>query len=489
MNFIKNYYNPLKILAGPAIGALLYSLMLQNTGNDLMAKTTFVVALMGTWWILEAFSIYFTALIPLSLFPILGVMDMREIAPAYANDIIFLFTGGFLIAFAIEKWNLHKRIAIRIMLAIGSEPEKIMLGMMLSSYILSMWISNVATTMMLLPAALSIVKQFECDDKKSFLRFSTALLLGIAYASSIGGTATLVGTAPNIIFMGFYNENFPELPAMSFAKWMMFGLPVSAIFLVIAYFLFKKLFLKNLKLATVSLNFCQQEYEKLGKMSKEEITVTVVFLSTILLWLFRENIGLGSFEIKGWSNLFPESKFITDSTVAMLMASVLFLIPSSKKENILTWEEGKKIPMGILFLFGGGFALAKGISASGLSDWLGEKLKGLEGIHPVIMVIILCTFMTFFTEISSNTAATYLVLPILMALAKSTDISPLVIMVPVVFSASFAFMLPVATPPNTIVFGTELIESKEMIRIGIWLNLIGIVLMTSAIFLLGRFIF
>lgn len=171
------------------------------------------------------------------------------------------------------------------------------------------------------------------------------------------------------------------------------------------------------------------------------------------------------------------------------MASVLFLIPSSKKENILTWEEGKKIPMGILFLFGGGFALAKGISASGLSDWLGENLKGLEGIHPVIMVIILCTFMTFFTEISSNTAATYMVLPILMALAKSTDISPLVIMVPVVFSASFAFMLPIATPPNTIVFGTELIESKEMIRMGIWLNLIGIVLMTSAIFLLGRFIF
>lgn len=489
MNFIKNYHNPLKILAGPAIGALLYSLMLQNTGNDLMAKTTFVVALMGTWWILEAFSIYFTALIPLSLFPILGVMDMREIAPAYANDIIFLFTGGFLIAFAIEKWNLHKRIALRIMLAIGSEPEKIMLGMMLSSYILSMWISNVATTMMLLPAALSIVKQFECEDKKSFLRFSTALLLSIAYASSIGGTATLVGTAPNIIFMGFFNENFPELPAMSFAKWIMFGLPVSAIFLVIAYFLFKKLFLKNLKLANVSLNYCQQEYEKLGKMSREEITVSVVFFITILLWLFRENIVFGTFEIKGWSNLFPESKFITDSTVAMLMASLLFLIPSGKKENILTWEEGKKIPMGILFLFGGGFALAKGISASGLSDWLGENLKGLEGIHPVIMVIILCTFMTFFTEISSNTAATYLVLPILMALAKSTDISPLVIMVPVVFSASYAFMLPVATPPNTIVFGTELIQSKDMIRIGIWLNLIGIVLMTSAIFLLGRFIF
>lgn len=489
MKFIKNYNNPLKILAGPAFGGLLYSLMLQYTGNDLMAKTTFVVALMGIWWILEAFSIYFTALIPLSLYPILGVMDMREIAPAYANEIIFLFTGGFFIAFAIEKWDLHKRIALRIMLAIGTEPHKILLGMMLSSYILSMWISNVATTMMLLPAALSVVKQFECDDKKSFMNFSTSLLLGIAYASSIGGTATLVGTAPNIIFMGFFNENFPEFPPISFAKWIMFGLPVSAIFLAVAYYLFKKFHLKNLKLANVSLNYCEQEYQKLGKMTREEITVLIVFFITILLWLFRENIELGAFEIKGWSNLFPESKFITDSTVAMLMASVLFLIPSSKKEHILTWEEGKKIPMGILFLFGGGFALAKGISASGLSDWLGEYLKGLEGIHPVIMVIILCTFMTFFTEISSNTAATYLVLPILMALAKSTDISPLVIMVPVVFSASFAFMLPVATPPNTIVFGTELIQSKDMIRIGIWLNLIGIVLMTSAIFLLGRFIF
>lgn len=489
MNLLKDYNNPLKILAGPAIGALLYSLMLKKTGNEIMAKTTFVVALMATWWILETFSIYFTALLPLSLFPLLGIMDMREITPAYANEIIFLFTGGFLIAFAIEKWNLHKRIALRIMLAIGAKPHKILLGMMLSSYILSMWISNVATTMMLLPAALSVVKQFECDDKKSFMSFSTSLLLGIAYASSIGGTATLVGTAPNIIFMGFFNENFPELPPMSFAKWMMFGLPVSALFLGIAYYLFKKLFLKNLKLANVSLDYCEQEYQKLGKMTREEITVLIVFFITILLWLFRENIVLGAIEIKGWSNLFPESKFITDSTVAMIMASVLFLIPSSKNEHILTWEEGKKIPMGILFLFGGGFALAKGISTSGLSDWLGENLKELEGIHPVIMIIILCTFMTFFTEISSNTAATYLVLPILMALAKSTYTSPLIIMVPVVFSASYAFMLPVATPPNTIVFGTELIQSKDMIRIGIWLNLIGIALITSAIFLLGSIIF
>jgi sodium-dependent dicarboxylate transporter 2/3/5 len=397
--------------------------------------------------------------------------------------------GGFLIAFAIEKWNLHKRIALRIMLAIGGAPEKILLGLMLSSFVLSMWISNVATTMMLLPAALSIVKQYECDDKKSFLKFSTSLLLGIAYASSIGGTATLVGTAPNIIFMGFYNDNFPEYPPMSFAKWMMFGLPVASLFFVIAYQLFKHIFLKDIKLAPVSLDYCKSEYTKLGKMSREEKTVSIVFISTILLWLFRENIELGTIEIKGWSNLFSESKYITDSTVAMLMASVLFLIPSSKNHNILTWEEGKKIPMGILFLFGGGFALAKGISSSGLSDWLAINLKGLDGIYPILMVLILCTFMTFFTEISSNTAATYLVLPILMALAKSTDIHPLTIMVPVVFSASFAFMLPVATPPNTIVFGTELIQSKDMIRIGIWLNFIGIVLMTCSIFLLGRFIF
>jgi sodium-dependent dicarboxylate transporter 2/3/5 len=352
-----------------------------------------------------------------------------------------------------------------------------------------MWISNVATTMMLLPAALSVVKQFECDDKKSYQKFSTALLLGIAYASSIGGTATLVGTAPNMIFMGFYNENFPEYPTINFTKWIMFGLPVASLFFVIAYQLFKRIFLKDIKLAPVSLDYCKSEYTKLGKMSREEKTVMIVFISTILLWLFRENIELGTIEIKGWSNLFSESKYITDSTVAMLMASVLFLIPTNNKENILTWEEGKKIPMGILFLFGGGFALAKGISTSGLSDWLSMYLKGLQGIHPIFMVLILCTFMTFFTEISSNTASTYLVLPILMALSKSTEISPLLIMIPVVFSASFAFMLPVATPPNTIVFGTELISSKAMIRVGLWLNLIGIILMTSAIFMYGRFIF
>lgn len=489
MKFINKYNKTLKIVAGPALGALSYLLMFNSTGNNIMAKTAFVVVLMGVWWILETFSIYFTALIPLSLFPMLGVMDMREIAPAYANDIIFLFTGGFLIAFAIEKWNLHKRIALRIMLTIGSEPEKIVLGMMLSSYILSMWISNVATTMMLLPAALSVVKQFECNDKKSYQKFSTALLLGIAYASSIGGTATIVGTAPNMIFMGFYNENFAEYPAITFTKWILFGIPISAIFLAIAFILFKIILLKDLNLPPVSLNYCKQEFEKLGRMSKEEITVSLVFLITIFLWLFRENIEIGNLKIIGWSNFFPNSKFITDSTVAMLMASVLFLIPTNKKENILTWEEGKKIPMGILFLFGGGFALAKGISSSGLSDWLSMHLKGLQGIHPIFMVLILCTFMTFFTEISSNTASTYLILPILMALSKSTEISPLLIMIPVVFSASFAFMLPVATPPNTIVFGTELISSKAMIRLGLWLNLIGIILMTCAIFMYGRFIF
>jgi solute carrier family 13 (sodium-dependent dicarboxylate transporter), member 2/3/5 len=486
MNVLNKYNNPLKILAGPALGALCYSLILRQTGDEKMAKTSFVVALMGSWWIMETFSIYFTALIPLSLFPILGIMDMKEIAPAYANDIIFLFTGGFLIAFAIEKWNLHRRIAIRIMLAIGSTPEKILLGLMLSSFILSMWISNVATTMMLLPAAISIVKQFECDDKKSYNKLSTALLLGIAYASSIGGTATLVGTAPNMIFMGFYNENFPDLPPINFAKWLLFGLPIACVFLIIAYFLFKKIFLRNITLPHVSMEYCENEYSKLGKMSKEEITVSIVFFLTILLWLFRENIAVGAFEIKGWSNLFSQSKYITDSTVAMLMASVLFLIPSKKNQNILTWEEGRKIPMGILFLFGGGFALAKGISASGLSDWLADNLKSLDGLHPVFMVIILCSFMTFFTEISSNTAATYLILPILLALAKTTDIHPLIIMVPVVFSASYAFMLPVATPPNTIVFGTELINSKDMIKTGVWLNITGIILMTIAIFTIGK---
>lgn len=489
MIFLNKYHHFFKVLAGPIVGVLFYVLILQNTGNELMAKTTFVVLLMAIWWILEPFSIYFTALIPLTLFPLLGIMDMREIAPSYANEIIFLFTGGFLIAFAIEKWNLHKRIALKIMLTIGAEPEKILLGIMLSSYILSMWISNVATTMMLLPAALSITKQFEGNDKYSFYKFSTALLLGIAYASSIGGTATLVGTAPNIIFMGFYNENFPNNPPINFTKWLLFGLPVSIIFFTMTYLLFKKILLKNLTLENVSLNFCEQEYKKLGKITREEITISIIFGITIILWMFRENIDLGFIHIKGWSNLFSKNNFITDSTVAMMMASILFLIPSSKNQNILTWEEGKKIPMGILFLFGGGFALAKGISASGLSDLLGEYLKSLDGINPILLVIILCTFMTFFTEISSNTAATYLVLPILLALAQSTQINPLIIMIPVVFSASFAFMLPVATPPNTIVFGTELVQSKDMIRIGIWLNLIGIVLMTSAIFLFGQFIF
>jgi solute carrier family 13 (sodium-dependent dicarboxylate transporter), member 2/3/5 len=479
----------IKKLAGPAVGFILYLLVNNSTSDPIMAKMAGVAGWIAVWWITEAISLFFTALLPLFLFPLLGIMDMREVAPLYTNEIIFLFVGGFLIAFAIEKWELHKRIAFSIINSTGTTPSRILFGIMLSSYILSMWISNIATTMMLIPAVLAVATQFEVSGINTSKKIATALLLGLAYAASIGGTATVIGTAPNMIFMAFYNNAFPDFPQISFTKWIMFGLPISATFFIVAYLLINRLFFKNLEGNLPDADECKKAYNALGKMKFEEKALIILFSITVLLWFFRADIAIDQFVIRGWSNFFPEATYITDSTVAMLMAGVLFLFPSKDGGQLLGWEEAKKIPLGIIFLFGGGFAIARGITTSGLSDWIAQNMVGIDLLHPVILVIILCTFMTFFTELTSNTASTYLILPLLLSVSVNIDVHPVLLMTPVVFSASFAFMLPVATPPNTVVFASEQVKIKDMMRTGIYLNLIGVILITLFIFLIGEYIF
>lgn len=479
----------LKIVSGPLVGFVVYFLMLQANGDALMAKMAGVASWMAIWWIFEAVSLYFTALLPLSLFPFLGIMDMRSVAPMYTNEIIFLFIGGFLIAFGIEKWNLHKRMAFAIILSVGATPSKILFGIMAASFLLSMWISNIATTMMLLPAVLAVASQFELTPGNNDSPYVTPFLLGLAYASSIGGTATLIGTAPNMIFMGFYNEAFPDAVPISFTTWIMFGFPVAIVFFTCAFFTLRFLFFKNNPPVITDLSRCKQEYKELGQVTFEEKVIICLFTITVLLWFFRGDITIDQFKLKGWSNLFDNPAYITDSTIAMAMASIMFLFPSSKKETILSWKEVQKMPLGIIFLFGGGFALAKGISDSGLSGWIASQLTSVNLLHPVLLVILLCTFMTFFTELTSNTASTYLILPIILAVSVSAGTHALLLMVPVVFSASFAFMLPVATPPNTVIFASEKIKINSMLKAGLILNLIGIVLITLFIFTIGKSIF
>jgi solute carrier family 13 (sodium-dependent dicarboxylate transporter), member 2/3/5 len=477
----------IKRIAGPIVGIIFYFLMLQSTGNEKTAKMAGIAGWMAIWWITEAVSLYLTALLPLAFFPLLGIMDMRETAPMYTNEIIFLFIGGFLIAFAIEKCNLHRRIAYGIMLSVGSTVPKILLGIMLSSFLLSMWISNIATTMMLLPAVLAIARQLESFRPE--VKLATPLLLGLAYASSIGGTASLIGTAPNLIFAGFFHEQFPTHPPITFTKWLMFGLPVALTFFIAAFFILKFQFLPKANAYIPDLSGCRDEYKKMGKITYDEKAVISLFFITVLLWFFRADISLDAFTIPGWNRLMPEPKFITDSTIAIFMAGLMLIFPAKHGGNLLSWAEVQKIPIGIIFLFGGGFALAKGISDSGLSMWIAGNLTGLNILPPILLIAALCAFMTFFTELTSNTASTYLVLPIILAIAENSGLNPILLMVPVVFSASFAFMLPVATPPNTVVFASEQIKIKSMIKAGIWLNLTGIAIITLFTILIGDLIF
>ncbi|MDQ3190800.1 MAG: SLC13 family permease [Bacteroidota bacterium] len=487
--FNRDYIKLSKVIAGPILGFVLYFTMLDSTGNALMAKMAGVAGWMAIWWIFEAVSLYFTALLPLSLFPFLGIMDMRDVAPMYTNEIIFLFIGGFLIAFGIEKWNLHKRIAFKILLSVGATPSRILFGIMFASFVLSMWISNIATTMMLLPAVLAVAAQFKSISDSYDSPVVTPFLLGLAYAASIGGTATLIGTAPNLIFMGFYNDAFPDALPISFSRWILFGFPVAVVFFCCTFLVLKYLFFRKNIPVISDINICKQEYQKLGPITFEEKVIISLFSITVLLWFFRADIVIDEFRIKGWSNLFSQPRYITDSAIAMLMASILFLFPSSKKGTIISWTEVQKIPLGIIFLFGGGFALAKGISESGLSDYLANNLTAVNLLHPVLLVILLCTFMTFFTELTSNTASTYLILPIILAVSLSAGSHPLLLMIPVVFSASFAFMLPVATPPNTVIFASEKIKINSMLKAGLILNLIGIIIVTLFMFTIGKSIF
>ena len=479
----------IKIFAGPLLALGVYFLFIYSGVAGEVGKMAGIVVWMAYWWITEAVHLSVTALLPFILYPFTGIMAANEVGPLYMHHIIFLFIGGFLLAFAMEKWALHKRIALAIIVHIGHTPARILMGIMLSAYLLSMWISNTATTMMLLPAVLGVISEISKYDKKNIHRIAVPFLLGAAYASNIGGTATIVGTPPTQAFLGFFQSK-GNLNIVTFFDWMLFGIPLSLAFVIVTYFVLQKMYFPRSLKVDISLASCREEYRKLGSMTFEEKLISVVFTITVLLWIFRAGVELGDFTIKGWASLFEHGKYIQDSTVAMAMAGLLFLMPSKKPDvNILEYSEIKKLPIGIIFLFGGGFALAKGVEVSGLSDWLAGYLKALDAFSPFVIVLILSFFMTFLTDMASNIAMINLVLPIVYGLAEAVGLPPLLLLIPVTFAASYAFMLPVSTPPNTIVYGSEMLRVKDMVRSGIVLNLIGIVLLTLFMFLLGRWVF
>ena len=442
-----------------------------------------VAVLMATWWMLEAAPLAATALVPVALFPLLGVLPAGEVTRAYGDPNIFLFMGGFFLAMAMQKWNLHERIALNIVIRTGTNPSRLVLGFMLGTAFLSMWISNTATTLMMLPIALAVIDQLqERADGKGMENFPVALLLGIAYAAAFGGVATIIGTPPNGVLVTQYAGLFPDAPEIGFFQWMLIGVPMGAIMLPITWFMLTRVLFD---FRDLTFTGAQEEIEgrirALGTMSRGERIVLVVWVLTAGAWIFRADINLGVLTIPGWRNLFPDPSYIHNGTVAIAAALALFVIPVDLKkgEFALDWEWARRIPWGILILFGGGLALAQAFASTGLVEWLGGKLTLLEGVPPLVVVLAIALMLTFLTELTSNTATTSIMLPILGgAAAPALGVNPLLLMIPATISASCAFMLPVATPPNAIIFGGGHITVPQMARAGVLLNFIGVFLVT-----------
>lgn len=473
---------------GPLLALILLLFFDLKPGQPEVTRAAAISILMAVWWITEAIPIPATALLPVALFPLFGIMNGREVAAAYFNNVIFLFIGGFIMALAMERWNLHRRIALHTILLIGASPKRVILGFMLATAFLSMWISNTATTMMMVPIAMAVIlKLHENDPEHKSDYFSTGLLIGIAYAASIGGIATLIGTPPNLAFVKIFETTYPAAPSISFAQWIAFGTPFAVFFLMLTWLLVTFVFVKRKTAQRVNRQIFRDELKQLGRMSFEEKAVLVLFLIMCVAWLTRREIAFGSFSIPGWSSLLPEASFIDDGTVAIAVSLLLFLIPSRTVtgQRLMNWKTAVKLRWGIVILFGGGFALAAGFKSSGLSHWVTDQLAVLAGVSPVVMVGSVSATLTFLTELTSNTATTQIVLPLLGSLAEAVKMNPLLLMIPATLSASCAFMLPVATPPNAIIFGTGEVRMVDMVRIGIFLNLIGVIAITTFVLLFG----
>jgi sodium-dependent dicarboxylate transporter 2/3/5 len=441
---------------------------LASEGHHLAA----VAAWMAVWWISEAIPIPATALLPIVLFPLLGIMSAGTVTTSYANHLIYLFMGGFMIAVAMERWNLHRRLALHVISWVGTAPARLVLGFMLATAVLSMWISNTATAMMMVTIGLAVLKQLLPDGKHESSPLGTALMLGIAYAASIGGVATLIGTPPNAILAGVLDQNYGI--DLRFGAWMQFALPLSLVMLFLAWLYLTRIAfpLGDAELPAAAGQI-RQQISDLGRMTSPEKRVAWVFGIVAMLWISRGLID--------WSPV----KAVKDSTIAIAGALALFVIPADwgRRIFLLDWQTAVRIPWDIIILFGGGFALAAGFSETGLTTWLAEQLEILKGVPPILVILLVGLLVIFLTEVTSNTATASLLLPVLGALSEALGLPPMILMVTATLCASFAFMLPVATPPNAIVFSSRCVHIPQMAKAGLWLNLMGVLLITAFVYL------
>jgi sodium-dependent dicarboxylate transporter 2/3/5 len=471
------------LFLGPLMAIALHFYLVSRGLTSEQSKTAAILLWIGFWWMTEPVNLYITSLLPLLLLPALNVMTFKDVAPHYMEEVIFLFIGGFLFAFAMEKWNLHNRIALGIISKVGHTPNTLLLGVMGAAFFLSMWINNTATTAMMIPAVLAIVAQVE--SKNGIGGIAAPLLIGLAFSASIGGMATLIGTAPNMIFLSQYEAYFPNEKTVSFAEWMLFALPIALMMFFACFFILKFLHRKVLRETILDKNLSDKMFNDLGKKSYEEKWMIFFFLLIVVLWFFLKDIEFGSFTLKGWPHyLGIANNQLTEAWVAMGIVMLLFFVPSKliKNDTLLSWKEVKKLPVGIIFLFGGGFSIAAAVKSTGLDKELSVLLEIFKDYSPLLMVLLICTLITFISEFASNTAALQLVFPVLAAFIVTVDIHPLQILIPATLAASCGFMLPVATPPNTIVFGSEKIKASDMMRSGFFVDLAGILIISASAF-------
>ena len=430
--------------------------------NDIAWLTAGVALMMTMWWISEAVPIYATGLVPLVLFPLLGLFDIREVSTSYAHPLVLLFLGGFIIASAMESSGLHKRIALKILSLSGTSPSKIIAGFMITTAIVSMWVSNTASTIMMLPIAMSVITIFAKKDNLAKNDFAIPLLLAIAYSASIGGTATLIGTPTNIMLASILSDTYKY--QISFIDWFLIGFPIVLILLPIVWVFLSKIIFQVSSKKSKALEITLSNLNKsIGKAGKSEKVVAMVFFLTAMLWIFRKvlNNSLGT-------NL-------NDTSIGILGALMLFIIPTGKNSRACNWDTANKIPWGVLFLVGGGIALSKAFKSSGLADWIGSFSSYLYGLDVYFLILISVLVIIFLTELNSNTATVATFTPILIIFAIGLGSNPLYFVIPTTIAASCAFMLPIATPPNAVIFGSGKIDIKDMVKAGVGLNLISII--------------
>lgn len=448
---------------------------------DALKLTAAVAVLMGAWWMTEALPLAATALVPLVAFPLLSVAAFKEVSPSYANPTIFLFMGGFILALGMQRWNLHRRLALRVVLLVGTKPRQMVLGFMIATGFMSMWVSNTATAVVMLPIGMSVLS-LTADMVGGFGKqknFAIALMLGIAYSASIGSLGTIIGTPPNTLMVAYLNES--QGIDIGFGQWMLVGVPLAAVFMVLAWLVLVTVFKPEMKEIPGGRELIQDELKGMGSMSRAEITAGLVFLAAALAWVFVPVIS----DWMGWEHN------IDDATIAITAAMLMYILPADNRgTRVMDWEHTKEVPWDVLLLFGGGLALSSMFDKSGLSLWIGEMARGLGKLPLVLLVAAVALVILVLTEFTSNTATAAAFLPIMggvavgIGLTATNDMNILFLTAPVALAATSAFMLPVATPPNAIAYGSGYVRIGDMVKGGVWLNLVGVILITIVTFAL-----